>query len=109
MVDAAQRCNQPALCRCLIHGLLDLEEAEQLVAELKLRKGQTRYAQLSSCSAVDCHVDPIVVLPTSGWQLIDVAFLESLLLIKSSAGLSYPVVSLFGVVHCLAKDHAVLL
>ncbi|KAL0047295.1 hypothetical protein WJX82_000105 [Trebouxia sp. C0006] len=27
---------------CLIHGLLDLEEAEQLVAELKLRKGQTR-------------------------------------------------------------------
>lgn len=27
---------------CLIHGLLDLEEAEQLVAELKMRKGQTR-------------------------------------------------------------------
>ncbi|DBA74798.1 hypothetical protein WJX79_003606 [Trebouxia sp. C0005] len=27
---------------CLIHGLLDLEEAEQLVAELKLRKGQAR-------------------------------------------------------------------
>jgi hypothetical protein len=42
----AERYEQPALCRCLIHGLLDLEEAEQLVAELKLRKGQTRYAQL---------------------------------------------------------------
>ncbi len=46
LMDAAQRYERPALCRCLIHGLLDLEEAEQLVAELKLRKGQTRYAQL---------------------------------------------------------------
>lgn len=27
---------------CLIHGLLDMEEAEQLVAELKLKKGQLR-------------------------------------------------------------------
>ena len=34
------RCLTP---RCLIHGLLDLEEAEQLVAHLKLKKGQIRY------------------------------------------------------------------
>ena len=30
------------MCRCLIHGILDDEEAEQIAAELKLRKGQLR-------------------------------------------------------------------
>ena len=61
LIDAAQRSEQLALCRCLTHGLLDLEEAEQLFAELKLRKGQARYAQLpcqSWCSSPDFKMVP---------------------------------------------------
>lgn len=30
------------MCRCLIHGILDAEDAEQVAAELKLKKGQLR-------------------------------------------------------------------
>lgn len=30
------------MCRCLVHGILDDEEAEQIAAELKLKKGQLR-------------------------------------------------------------------
>ena len=30
------------MCRCLIHGILDDEDAEQIAAELKLKKVQLR-------------------------------------------------------------------
>ena len=30
------------MCRCLTHGILDEEEAQQIAAELKLKKGQPR-------------------------------------------------------------------